>query len=62
MSKLKDVFGIAVLTNKLDCDSTVYLTDSNLINKTLKKNSVDFLITSPPDPNTYDYYLYHKPK
>ena len=60
MSKLKDVFDIAILTNKLDCYSAVYLTDSNLINKTLKKNSVDFLITSPPYPNTYDYYLYHK--
>ena len=60
ISKLKDVFDIAVLTNKLDCDSMVYLTDSNLINKILKKNSVDFLITSPPYPNTYDYYLYHK--
>jgi site-specific DNA-methyltransferase (cytosine-N4-specific) len=26
----------------------------------LKENSVDFIITSPPYPNTYDYYLYHK--
>jgi site-specific DNA-methyltransferase (cytosine-N4-specific) len=24
------------------------------------KNSVDMIITSPPYPNTYDYYLYHK--
>lgn len=60
IKKLKDVFNIAVLTNDLKCNANVYLTDSNLINKVLKKHSVDFLITSPPYPNTYDYYLYHK--
>lgn len=27
---------------------------------TIKDNSVDLIITSPPYANTYDYYLYHK--
>ncbi len=26
----------------------------------IKKNSVDFIITSPPYANTFEYYLYHK--
>jgi site-specific DNA-methyltransferase (cytosine-N4-specific) len=26
----------------------------------LLDNSVDLIVTSPPYPNTYDYYLYHK--
>lgn len=26
----------------------------------LEKNSADLVVTSPPYPNTYDYYLYHK--
>lgn len=60
LNKLKDVFDIAILLKDMKYNSSVYLMDSNLINKKLEKNSVDFLITSPPYPNTYDYYLYHK--
>lgn len=26
----------------------------------LKRNSVDLVVTSPPYPNSFDYYLYHK--
>jgi len=26
----------------------------------IKNNSIDFIVTSPPYPNVYDYYLYHK--
>ncbi len=26
----------------------------------LKENSVDLIVTSPPYPNSFDYYLYHK--
>ena len=44
-----------------------YLTNSNAIlwnskkcHEIIQKESVDFIITSPPYPNTYDYYLYHK--
>jgi len=37
----------------------VYTADSRYIDF-VKENSVDFIITSPPYPNVYDYYLYHK--
>ena len=60
INKLKDIFKTALLLKNMNCNSDVYLMDSNLINKKLEKNSIDFLITSPPYPNTYDYYLYHK--
>lgn len=42
-----------------DCKVEVYHADSRKLNF-LKENSVDLIITSPPYPNTYDYYLYHK--
>lgn len=60
IKKLQETFNIAVLTDGLSDNSKVHLIDSNLINQVVDKNSVDFLITSPPYPNTYDYYLYHK--
>lgn len=37
----------------------VYQADSRYMNF-IKSNSADFIVTSPPYPNTYDYYLYHK--
>ncbi len=37
----------------------VYQADSRRLNF-LEEDSVDFIVTSPPYPNTYDYYLYHK--
>ncbi len=37
----------------------IYQKDSRFIDF-IPENSVDFIITSPPYPNTYDYYLYHK--
>ncbi len=37
----------------------VYQADSRYIDF-IKNDSVDFIVTSPPYPNTYDYYLYHK--
>lgn len=37
----------------------IYQKDSRSIDF-IPENSVDFIITSPPYPNTYDYYLYHK--
>lgn len=40
--------------------SKVYLYNSKKCEEVLKKESVDMIITSPPYPNTYDYYLYHK--
>jgi site-specific DNA-methyltransferase (cytosine-N4-specific) len=62
LKKLKNIIDIANLDvrrkNILD-SSNVYLINSKNVNKKIK-NKVDFLITSPPYPNTYDYYLYHK--
>jgi DNA modification methylase len=49
------------MVNKLASDSEVevYHADARKINF-IEENSVDLIITSPPYPNTYDYYLYHK--
>lgn len=40
--------------------SSIFLHDSKLCYEVVKPNSVDLILTSPPYPNTYDYYLYHK--
>lgn len=37
----------------------VYQADSRFIDF-IEDNKADFIVTSPPYPNTYDYYLYHK--
>lgn len=42
-----------------DCEAKVYLADSRKLDF-IDENAADFIITSPPYPNTYDYYLYHK--
>jgi site-specific DNA-methyltransferase (cytosine-N4-specific) len=42
-----------------DCQAKVYLADSRELDF-INENAADFIITSPPYPNTYDYYLYHK--
>ena len=42
-----------------DCTCDVYNKDTREL-EFLEDSSVDFMITSPPYPNTYDYYLYHK--
>lgn len=39
--------------------SSVLLINSKSLNKHFR-GKADFLVTSPPYPNTYDYYLYHK--
>lgn len=41
-------------------ENSVFLQDSQFCDKVIKTNSVDLILTSPPYPNTYDYYLYHK--
>ena len=38
----------------------IYLHNSKNCNDIIKEKSVDLVLTSPPYPNTYDYYLYHK--
>ena len=45
--------------NASDCTCDVYNKDTREL-EFLEDSSVDFMITSPPYPNTYDYYLYHK--
>lgn len=41
--------------------ATVYTMDStDLGESVLPDKSVDLVVTSPPYPNSYDYYLYHK--
>ncbi|MEM3290493.1 MAG: DNA methyltransferase [Candidatus Micrarchaeaceae archaeon] len=42
-----------------DCEAKAYHADSRELNF-LDENIADLIVTSPPYPNTYDYYLYHK--
>lgn len=42
-----------------DCKTQVHFDDCRKMDL-LPENSVDIIVTSPPYPNTYDYYLYHK--
>lgn len=48
---------IATTSNNVTCD--VHCHDSRDLS-ILDTNSVDLVVTSPPYPNVYDYYLYHK--
>lgn len=41
-------------------ESKASLKNSKKFHELLNEEKADFLITSPPYPNTYDYYLYHK--
>ena len=41
------------------CDAKAYHADSRELDF-LDENIADLIVTSPPYPNTYDYYLYHK--
>lgn len=38
----------------------ICLQDAKQCDRTIPQKSVDLILTSPPYPNTYDYYLYHK--
>ncbi len=42
-----------------DADVKIFEADTRKIDF-IPDNSIDFIITSPPYANTYDYYLYHK--
>ncbi|MEM2872552.1 MAG: DNA methyltransferase [Nitrososphaerales archaeon] len=42
-----------------DCRVDIYHADSRYLDF-LDDNIADLIVTSPPYPNTYDYYLYHK--
>lgn len=37
-----------------------FLQNAKKCDEVIKPNSIDLILTSPPYPNTYDYYLYHK--
>lgn len=41
-------------------DFKVFLYNSKKLTQKIKEDSVSLILTSPPYPNTYDYYLYHK--
>ena len=47
--------------NTVASDSKIYVyqSDARFIDY-IDDRSIDFIVTSPPYPNTYDYYLYHK--
>jgi site-specific DNA-methyltransferase (cytosine-N4-specific) len=59
--KILDMVARIKAFNELASDSEVkvYHADARKIDF-IEENSVDLIITSPPYPNTYDYYLYHK--
>jgi len=59
--KLNDMIERIRKFNKVAADTLikVYHADSRNL-YFIKDNSVDLIVTSPPYPNTYDYYLYHK--
>jgi site-specific DNA-methyltransferase (cytosine-N4-specific) len=59
--KVSDMVDRIKAFNKLasDAEVKVYNADTRKIDF-IEENSVDLIITSPPYPNTYDYYLYHK--
>ncbi|WP_066387060.1 DNA methyltransferase [Helicobacter himalayensis] len=41
-------------------NSQVFLHNSKYLTQKIPNNSISLIFTSPPYPNTYDYYLYHK--
>ena len=43
-----------------DSNISVFCHDSRNIGDIINPDSIDLAVTSPPYPNTYDYYLYHK--
>lgn len=44
----------------ISAKAEIYNGDTNEVLKNISDNQFDFLITSPPYINTFDYYLYHK--
>lgn len=54
LSLYKDTFG------NMECEQVAILDDSKNCTNHILKKSVNLILTSPPYPNTYDYYLYHK--
>lgn len=44
----------------INAKAQIFNGDTNIILKQIEDNSFNFIITSPPYINTFDYYLYHK--
>jgi site-specific DNA-methyltransferase (cytosine-N4-specific) len=40
--------------------SVVHAIDATNLAQVIDENTIDLIVTSPPYPNSYDYYLYHK--
>jgi DNA modification methylase len=60
-NRIKDMVPRIQEFNKYASDepAKAYLADSRELSF-IAENSVDLVVTSPPYPNVYDYYLYHK--
>ena len=55
-----DIVAKASMLNRIPCLNNIFLLNSKKCLEILPKSKVDLVVTSPPYPNTYDYYLYHK--
>lgn len=63
VKKFRTILSCYVEFNKLRGPiekNEAYLCDAKESDKLVPYGCVDFILTSPPYPNTYDYYLYHK--
>ena len=47
-------------TQRIPCIDNIHLLDSQKCHEILPESKINLILTSPPYPNTYDYYLYHK--
>lgn len=47
-------------SKKIQNTQQVFLHNSKQLTQKIPKDSISLIFTSPPYPNTYDYYLYHK--
>lgn len=58
LENIRDLSSIKAAQNNAPI---IYTEDARYIDEQkLPENSIDLIITSPPYPNSYDYYLYHK--
>ncbi|MDR0850017.1 MAG: site-specific DNA-methyltransferase [Christensenellaceae bacterium] len=62
IKKFRQILEIISSIKYNDCvfKSAAVQINSKASSKNFGENSVDLIVTSPPYPNTYDYYLYHK--
>lgn len=63
IKKFRHILSVFIQFNRLDrCTgkNKPLLCDAKECVKISAPKSIDFILTSPPYPNSYDYYLYHK--